>query len=307
MKKVLVYMASYNGSRFIREQIDSILHQKDVQVDLMIADDGSTDDTFEILTDYANKYANITVYRNEQNIGYKKNFMRLIRRKAVKTYDYYALSDQDDVWMPNKLFEAISYIERHEDRGDRPIAYSSNLTVVDEELHPVGLLNSPEEVRKFNHYNMLLENKCTGCTLVFNTQLREKINSYPIEKVVYPHDGLICRLAIVFGQFYFDERSFILYRQHGNNQIGANKGGKIKKYIRMLFHKNVPTHAQCYCDMLEVFSDIKDSAYFQYIYTIANYRKQFCCWCRMLFSWKFRKVKIGSTIVFKFAVFIRKY
>ena len=102
---VCVMMSTYNGQRFLREQIDSILNQKDVQVFLWIRDDGSTDDTVEIVEDYMNRANNIFLIKG-RNIGLGCSFMELIYQ-TPDTYTYYAFSDQDDIWLEDKLSTGV--------------------------------------------------------------------------------------------------------------------------------------------------------------------------------------------------------
>lgn len=120
---VSVLMSTYNGAKYIREQIDSILNQKDVNVELLIRDDGSSDNTAEICKEYQKKNTNIRFYQGE-NIGVGKSFMELL--KKAPEADYYSFSDQDDVWLEDKLSRAVKMIkiaecsrELSQDRNER--------------------------------------------------------------------------------------------------------------------------------------------------------------------------------------------
>ena len=108
---VSVLMSTYNGEKYIREQIESILNQKKVKVHLLIRDDGSQDSTIEIVKEYANKYPNVSVYAGK-NIGIGNSFMELLRNAPEA--DYYAFADQDDVWLDGKLERAIELIKATE-------------------------------------------------------------------------------------------------------------------------------------------------------------------------------------------------
>ena len=100
-------MSTYNGERYLREQIDSILQQIDVEIELIIRDDGSNDGTVQIIEEYASKYPCISYYCGD-NVGVGKSFMELL--KNAPTADYYAFSDQDDVWLKDKLIRAVKAI-----------------------------------------------------------------------------------------------------------------------------------------------------------------------------------------------------
>ena len=300
-------MATYNGESFLREQLDSILYQEDVDVTIMIADDCSTDNTYSILTAYANQYENIQILQNLNNLGYKKNFLMLIQRGIERVYDYFALADQDDVWDRRKLISAIAYIESHYKSDNDPIAYSSNLQLVDKELRLLSMMTSQKEIKKFNEYNLLLENKCTGCTLVFNNALRQELLSFPVEKIVYPHDELICKLAILTGLYFYDGRSFIQYRQHGNNQIGADKKGHLKKYMQMLSGKKESTHSRCFRDIAECYEKEILPKFRPFVQALSIYKTKVSVRIKILFSRKFRKSSFRKTMIFKAAILLKKY
>ena len=168
-------------------------------------------------------------------------------------------------------------------------------------------MNSEKEIKRFNQYNLLLENKCTGCTLVFNNALRQKLLSFQMDKVEYPHDALICRIAILTGQYLFDSHSYIQYRQHGKNLIGVNKKGHLKKYIKMLFGKEKSSNSQCFQDILESFRNSILPQYQCFIELLSRYKTSFSARMKILFSRKFREVYWWKTIVFKFAILLRKY
>ena len=134
MEKVCVLMSTYNGEKYLKEQIESILNQENIEVDILIRDDGSTDNTLNILENYTQKYKNIRYYTGE-NLRSAKSFMNLLF--TVKEYDYYAFSDQDDVWKKNKLYTAVSKLKEGYD------LYGGKKSIVDSELN---ILNIEDEV-----------------------------------------------------------------------------------------------------------------------------------------------------------------
>ena len=234
---VSVLMSSYNGEKYIDEQIDSILCQKDVEVELMIRDDGSSDNTISICQKYANRYSNIKFYKGK-NIGVGKSFMELLMKSI--TSDYYSFADQDDVWMDDKLKRAIEKIEAATKNEIKPTLYTSNQTLVDEKLIPYGMRFSGEP-----RHDLLQEvsaNKISGCTMVLNKKLRDILidsnylpNDYFLNTRL--HDTWIMLVANIMGSVIYDNESRLLYRQHDCNVVGAkekNVMGKIKdKYVRL--------------------------------------------------------------------------
>ncbi|MBP3609389.1 MAG: glycosyltransferase family 2 protein [Lachnospiraceae bacterium] len=225
MKKVQVLLSSYNGEKYIREQIDSILAQENVEVELLIRDDGSTDGTVEILRKYEAEYDNIRVFFGE-NQGVIKSFFRLIEEAGEKA-DYTAFSDQDDVWLPGKLERAVTMLEREnlsekilgQDNRKSPLVYCSAKQLVDEQLRLLPAAIRYKIVRPF-FGNALVENMCTGCTCVINRDMLCLLKGRKPEFTVM-HDFWVYLVGSCFGQVVYDEESYILYRQHGGNELGA--------------------------------------------------------------------------------------
>lgn len=211
MEKVCVLMSTYNGEKYLREQIDSILNQENVEVDILIRDDGSTDNTLNILKEYIKKHKNINYYTGA-NLRSAKSFMNLLF--TAKEYNYYAFSDQDDVWDKNKLYVAVSKLKEGYD------LYGGKKSIVDSELN---ILNIEDEIPvSLELGSVILRCRVSGCTMVFTKNLREKLLKYdPI--VLSMHDSWVLKVAVSVGKVFFDNNKYILYRQHSNNVVGAKK------------------------------------------------------------------------------------
>lgn len=220
MDRVCVLMASYNGEKFIREQIDSILRQEGVEVSLVVRDDHSTDSTPEILREYE-EAGKISVLRDDIHLGAPNGFMKLLYE--ADPCDYYAFADQDDIWLPDKLSRAVNAI-----RGfDGPALYCSNQIIykngTDEGLR----------FRKAPNYtlvNSLCGNSLSGCTMVFNRALWEEMRKEghrpdPDLLNVRMHDVWTLLSALVLGQVVYDEGSRIRYRIHESNTVGIRPTG----------------------------------------------------------------------------------
>ncbi|MFB6317647.1 glycosyltransferase family 2 protein [Saccharicrinis sp. FJH54] len=215
MVKVLVLMSTYNGSRYLKQQLDSILSQQDVEIYCLIRDDGSTDATLEILNTYKRKNAHIEIFTGN-NIGYKQSFFELIN-KAGK-FDYYAFSDQDDLWLNNKLYVATEKIKSSE----IPTLYFSNCYLTDENLVKTGLLHPSGKVKVPEQEMAITQGFVHGCTMVVNYASMKIIKSN-IPKITVAHDYWIPLLHVYLGKIVYDPEPCILYRQHQTNVFGVNK------------------------------------------------------------------------------------
>ena len=161
-------MSSYNGEKYIKEQIDSILAQEEVEIYLLIRDDGSRDATLDILEKYE-KLDNVRLIKGE-NLGVKKSFLSLIAM-APDYFDYYALSDQDDYWLTDKMISAINHIEGAGENLDDNFLYYSNTCLVDENLFPLNEKGYNVD-RPYNFGEILIRNCASGCTYVFGRKLK---------------------------------------------------------------------------------------------------------------------------------------
>lgn len=230
---VLVMMASYNGEQYIAEQIDSILDQQGVNISLVIRDDGSSDSTPQICEEYASKHTNISFSRNERNVGPANNFMRMVKDAEVDSFDYFAFSDQDDYWLPNKLDEAIKLLEN---ASNEPLLYYSDVHNTDENLN-----GSESELSCFSRGAANIQSALTmsgayGCTEVFNSSLCKIIQTYIPEEMLLYHDQWLNITALACGHTIPDlHRSFIKRRITGSNVAGKREGAITPKIVLNVF------------------------------------------------------------------------
>ncbi len=232
--KVLVIMSTYNGEKYLREQIDSILAQEQVDVSLYISDDCSKDNTVKIIREYQTDHKNIDLHINENNKNFTYNFLdALFNFKNNQTYDYYAFADQDDYWLPNKLITAVQKIKQ---TGDCTM-YCSNLTLVDGNLNELKKTVLPVDFRQ-KYYDTICKNIATGCTIVMDKKFKDLATQHYPENI-YLHDYWLAVIANYCEQSHFvydTEPSYILYRQHESNQIGEGRG-RIKQLFRKIYEK----------------------------------------------------------------------
>ncbi|TXI91482.1 MAG: glycosyltransferase family 2 protein [Neisseriales bacterium] len=207
---ISIAMATYNGEKYLAEQLDSILSQSQVPNEIIIVDDYSTDDTWQILQSYAKNNSTIKIYQNESNLGACQTFNKAI---LLTTGDLIALSDQDDVWLPNKLAVLMANISDN-------LLIHSDAYIVDEKLNVISQTFKKGVMSQQNFIDYLFANNVTGCTCLFK---RELINlALPIPTGFYIHDHYLAIAASYFGKLNYLSIPLIKYRQHSNNQIGKN-------------------------------------------------------------------------------------
>ena len=220
MEKVDILLATYNGEKYLREQIDSILNQTHAEFRLLISDDGSKDGTREILNEYKEKDSRIEVFFQENNLGVVKNFEFLLGKVEAK---YYMFSDQDDIWKETKIEKSLNRIEEGFD-----LVYS-DLEVVDENLNVTyssywklkGIYN---KIKKYNNFEALyLNNFVTGCTLISRKELINTFMPLPNTSKFVLHDYWISLIISQNGKIAYIEEPLIKYRQHKNNKVGSKK------------------------------------------------------------------------------------
>ena len=233
VKTVCVLMSTYNGEKYLREQIDSIINQVNVKVILFVRDDGSADSTCSILKEYKNE--NKLEYVCGRNVGYVNSFMTMLRDASEA--DYYALSDQDDIWDKDKLSIAVSALEKCNDAA----LYCSNARLVDEKL---DFIKNENKRPKISFGSSLVKNFATGCTMVFNNDLKRKVCASNPD-YISSHDSWICRVCFaVGGTVIFDDVPHISYRQHGSNVVGSNASNIAKIKNRFMKLKNDNSHSR---------------------------------------------------------------
>ncbi|WP_440058723.1 glycosyltransferase family 2 protein [Pseudomonas fragariae (ex Marin et al. 2024)] len=220
--KVAVLLAAYNGMAWIEAQLDSILKQTNVCVSVFISVDTSTDGTEAWCADYAQHHASISLLPPAGRFGgASRNFFRLIRDVDFSTFDYVAFSDQDDIWHPDKLQRAVAALAPgHHD------AYSSNVTAFWPDGQRVLLDKAQPQVQ----WDYLFEAAGPGCTYVMNRRLADAFKSsllshWDAAQAVSLHDWYCYAFARSHGfRWLIDPVPGMDYRQHANNQVGANTG-----------------------------------------------------------------------------------
>lgn len=207
---VQVLVSTYNGEKYLREQIESLLHQTYPRVGILVRDDGSSDGTADLLKAYEAKGLIRCIFG--KNTGVISSFFTLLQ-EADNAAEYFAFCDQDDVWLPEKLEKAIKALSGCGSEG--PLLYCGTPGLADEDLIPLKR-RIPWKIRRISFGNALVQNICTGCTAVFDRKLRDlAAQQKPSDAVM--HDWWLYLVASCFGHVIYDENVPILYRQHGDN------------------------------------------------------------------------------------------
>lgn len=238
-----ILLATYNGEKYLRTQLDSIFNQTYQNFHLIVSDDGSKDDTLSILNEYRARFSDrITILPFKGNLGINRNFSYLLENGQ---HDYLMFSDQDDFWLSEKIEKTLQKMKQTEKiyGCEHPILVHTDLQVVDSRLeliHPsfwtYGQL-TPRSASKLNR--LLLQNNVTGCTVMINQALRKA--SLPIPKEAMMHDWWLALVAAAFGKVEHVKDQTMLYRQHGHNANGAthfNIGFEIKNSFNYDPEKN---------------------------------------------------------------------
>ncbi|HWT74789.1 MAG TPA: glycosyltransferase family 2 protein [Mobilitalea sp.] len=223
MSMVAIVMTTYNGEKYVGEQIESILSSTYQDFELFIYDDGSKDDTMSILRMYESKEPDkIHVFKNETNLGVTRNFLQAICRTRAC---YVMTCDQDDVWKPNKIASTLKRLRQMEVQTgkDVPLAVFTDAVVVDSDLNVTDssfFQSGHLDPKKTELPRLLMENKLIGCTVMINAALRKVLQGRRLPVNARFHDWWIALIAASFGRIGYLNEGTLLYRQHSGNVVG---------------------------------------------------------------------------------------
>lgn len=225
-----ILLAVYNGEKFISRQIDSILAQSYTDWHLSIRDDCSSDNTFEVVEAYAERYPEkIKAHKNHENSGSASaNFFSMLSESRA---DYAMTCDQDDYWLPDKLQVTLQEMERLEANSRIPVLVHTDLKPVDVDLNEIApsmFQRQNLDFRRDKLNYLLAQNIITGCTMMVNKPLLDYFLAKPSFAIM--HDWWFGLAAAAFGRIGFVNKPTILYRQHSGNQVGA-KDAKSASYL----------------------------------------------------------------------------
>ncbi|WP_397377855.1 glycosyltransferase family 2 protein [Pseudomonas sp.] len=231
--RVAILLCTYHGQHYLAEQLDSFAAQTHENWEVWASDDGSKDDTHSILENYKSRWdaGRLSIHFGPAE-GFAANFLSLTCNARIDA-DFYAYSDQDDVWEADKLARAVNWLESVP--VDIPALYCSRTRLVDADNNEIGV--SPLFSKTPGFANALMQNIGGGNTMVFNKAARELLREAGENKSVITHDWWAYMVVTgCGGRVFYDSKPTLRYRQHGGNLVGTNANWAARlKRIRMLF------------------------------------------------------------------------
>lgn len=234
--RVKVLISTYNGAKFIDQQMSSIFAQVGVKIDVIIRDDGSTDDTIFLLKKIQENHK--FDFSEGTRFGPGASFLNLI--KSEDCDEYMALSDQDDIWFPDKLFRATQKLS---ELNDFPALYCSNVQFISTDVRNLKVSDLPNPTFPLSFF----QNSAMGCTIVFNKKAHEILKKSSGHKMIM-HDWYIFLIILATGKVIFDAQPAIGYRLHENQFIGWKR----KRNIKTIFSRKI------FLQILEQLQSIND-------------------------------------------------
>lgn len=244
MNKIAILISTYNGEKYIQELLTSIFSQTYKNIEVIVRDDLSTDNTVKILE---NNNDNILLLSSEKNLGVINSFETLLNYALENTNSkYFMFCDQDDIWEEDKVESTLKkMLDMSKENINKKILVHTDLTIVNEKLIVINksMMNYTHVNPTLNSLNrLLIQNTITGCTVMINRQLAQKC--LPIPNNCIMHDWWIGLVASEFGEIGYVEKSTIKYRQHDNNVIGV-QSFNLFYIIKMYFGYTFSLDAHC--------------------------------------------------------------
>ena len=223
-KKVAVLISTYNGEKYIQEQIDSVLNQTYKNIKIYVRDDESKDNTSKILEEYQKN--NKITFIQGKNVGFVKSFMNLL--SVCEDADYYAFCDQDDVWNEDKIERAVKMLEK--ENNNLPLLYASNYDFYNSNMEFIS--HSPFKIKKPSFQKSVIECISPGMTMVMNKALKSVIQKNIPEECAF-HDWWTYEVCSAFGKVIYDSKATVKYRRHEKN-VSDEEAGIIKNLVKTI-------------------------------------------------------------------------
>lgn len=307
--KINILLSTYNGEKYLQEQLDSIFRQTFQNFTLYIRDDASSDSTVVLIHAYIQEHpeiaAKVILLPNpaHQNLGYMGSFWLLLDQCA--SADYYAFCDQDDIWLPNKLETGLKYLEK--ENSEMPLLYFSNYNYCDENLNV--LHEAPGVSLPITFRDVLFYTPAFGFSIIINEKLRA-MALQTTNRVNLPHDGWVQKIAAAFGKILYNPTSTALYRRHSSAVTSSNAQliSTIKYWIRNdIFGSSMKeTHFVLKRFMAEYGALLSQENYrLLSLYTCE--KKTLLSWFKRCFYKKRLRPSIGGDLALRICFFLGRY
>lgn len=233
LPKVSILISTYNGEKYIKEQLESIVNQSYENYEIHLRDDGSSDKTVSIVKEFFKNYPDRFFFYQGENLGAIGSFNYLITHVNSELY---ATCDQDDIWLPEKIMDQVKIYKSNYSGSDFPfMCFSDPVIYKDSTIANITL----SEVQSMNvkllissYKNLIAMNPVAGCTMLF-CENAKRLYSRSIGNGLIMHDHLMAAIVSFHGRLVFCDKQHVLYRQHGQNVLG-NKDTSIRYFLNRL-------------------------------------------------------------------------
>lgn len=296
-------MSTYNGGDKIYRQIDSIMMQKDVDVYINIRDDGSNECTLRILDEIKKKYDGRVKVSKESNLGWKRSFLELVYC-ADTSYDYYGFSDQDDIWLEEKIINCIKFAEKDAYTGSKLI-HCNSISVT-----PDLKMRAEQEERSAAPHSIkdaLAMEYFQGCGMLWNNEAMKLIQKYRLQNENIAHDFWVGLVVYLFGKIYFCKEPQFYHIRYGNNSSadGNKKKGQMRRLKLMLCGKSAYMNPAA--DLIRGYAEILSNSEIDFLSKIVDYNSNWKHKIEIIFDPAFRRSSISATVLMKVAIVFNKY
>ncbi len=303
MRDIQIFLSTYNGEKYLCEQLDSFVGLSNFdRIKVLIRDDGSKDGTRAILEKYKEKYGFDVIFG--ENVGLNASMHELVLHSDPECR-YFAFSDQDDVWLADKLSRAVDMLSGAED-SDVPTLYAASSSITDEELNIIGGTMIPK--RKLSFYNAMVQNVCVGHTQVCNRAAIEllKLGHSPDVMVM---DYWVYTLVSATGRVVYDPVYTTLYRQHGSNVIGysSSRWSNLKKRLGRLKSRQSEKNTRQLRAFLQLYGDYIPKEFLAEAERFLKRQRNFFTRLGYIFTTKAYRQSFLENIIFRMMYLFGRY
>lgn len=302
--KVLILMSTFNGKERIRRQIISILEQEGIDVHILIRDDGSDTESIRIIDQIKHCHPNKIQVIKGKNCGWRKSFQLLLHSKFTSGYDYYGFSDQDDIWMKDKVISCINLMKNDKYLGPK-LAHCAALTVNE------NMIPTAEQEKRVayppTHKMAVATEYFQGCGMIWNNECMKLIKIYNIKNTLLAHDYWVGLIGYLFGKVYFCEIPKFYHIRYANSQSsdGDISKGRIRRLKKIIRNKNAYMNPAC--DLLKGYSDLLIPEDKIFLKELKNYKHSFKDKICLIMDSDFSRPSKAATFAMKISLFLNRY